>query len=659
MCINPVQPPHSVAHLSLNGAGDARARVLFHAVNLAENLVGAFIPDASGGSNSRQSSCSTGSTPLDSVRFGASHNMASRQQPPRLIMRTLAFTFATVAALLIATFVMLTYDLHTRVRRSAAEKLQTAQRVVETIERYRQQEQAAWLGSFAQSPALRAAFAAYHEASSNGDSHRDVYPVQREVDRLAEQIEADVVAVTDARNVTIASAGKMAKSWPVTLKVKLEESDGTHMSGGAINLPSGLVRVTAVPLLAGGRPLGKLYLGNRIDQLYAVEMASYAQTRTAIAFDGRVLESTIAREHWDDVAPVFVEGHDSGKVSIGNDDHAYRKLLQIGRASFYAFESIDLAARAQMPDAYRALAYIGLGAMALAAIASFWLARTLTRPIDDLSRAMAKMGTTREQPTKLTPTGSSLELDSLIGTFNELIESVTHAEDETRAAYLGAIRALATALDARDPYTAGHSERVSALSVSIGRNMKLPPEDLEVLRLGALLHDIGKIGISDAVLRKAGPLSAEEFEIIKLHPTLGARILKSVRFLQPHLPIVELHHERPDGKGYPHGLRGEEVPLAARIVHVADAYDAITSARAYRPGRQSSDAVAEIWRFRGTEFDSEVAEALVAVLPNIRLDEVTREPISIPGQAKPAVVVSFSRGEERPRRSAAVAGGRV
>ncbi|MBI1872966.1 MAG: HD domain-containing protein [Acidobacteria bacterium] len=583
--------------------------------------------------------------------------MASRQQPPRLIIRTLAFTFATVAALLIATFVMLTYDLHTRVRRSAGEKLQTAQRVVETIERYRQQELAAWLGSFAQSPALRSAFGAYQQTASNGDGHHDQSALQREVERLALQMEADIVAVTDSRNVTIASAGKMLRAWPVSLQVKLE-SDSKGMTDGVINLPGGfggLVRVTAVPLSLGSHP-GKLYLGSKIDTTYAVEMASYAQTQTAIAFDGRVLVSTIAREHWDDVAPVFVDGHDTGKVSIGNDDHAYRKLLQMGRASFYAFESIDLAARAQMPDAYQALAYIGLGAMVLAAIASFWLARTLTRPIDDLSRAMALMGTTHEQPKKLTPTGSSLELDSLIGTFNELIESVTHAEDETRAAYLGAIRALAMALDARDPYTAGHSERVSALSVSLGRHMKLAPEALEVLRLGALLHDIGKIGISDAVLRKAGPLTSEEFEIIKLHPTLGARILKSVRFLQPHLPIVELHHERPDGRGYPHGLRGEEVPLAARIVHVADAYDAITSARAYRPGRQSSDAMAEIWRNRGTEFDSEVAEALVAVLPNVKLDEITREPITIPGHPKPSVVVSFSRGEERPRRSAHVAG---
>jgi putative nucleotidyltransferase with HDIG domain len=179
---------------------------------------------------------------------------------------------------------------------------------------------------------------------------------------------------------------------------------------------------------------------------------------------------------------------------------------------------------------------------------------------------------------------------------------------------VGAIRALALALDARDPYTAGHSERVSAISVTVGRQMGLPTEDLDVLRLGALLHDIGKIGISDNVLRKPDGLTPEEFELIKEHPALGARILRTVPFLAEHLPIVELHHERPDGHGYPHGLTADEIPMLARIVHVADAFDAMTSARAYRPALDTSYAVRELWRCAGTQFDAEVVQALVQVV---------------------------------------------
>jgi putative nucleotidyltransferase with HDIG domain len=205
----------------------------------------------------------------------------------------------------------------------------------------------------------------------------------------------------------------------------------------------------------------------------------------------------------------------------------------------------------------------------------------------------------------------------LTETFNALMASVADAEAQTEAAYAGAIRALAAALDARDPYTAGHSDRVSVLSVGIGRVLGLSSEDIDVLRLGALLHDIGKIGVSDEILRKPGPLTPSEYDHIKQHTVFGAKILRSVPFLARHLVIVELHHERPDGRGYPHGLRGDDVPLLARVVHVADAFDAITSARAYRAARSDQEALRELWRCSGTEFDAEIVGALAATLPGM------------------------------------------
>jgi len=208
----------------------------------------------------------------------------------------------------------------------------------------------------------------------------------------------------------------------------------------------------------------------------------------------------------------------------------------------------------------------------------------------------------------------------LTETFNALMASVATAEEQMQAAYTGSIRALAAALDARDPYTAGHSERVSVVSVAIARALGLGAEAIEVIRLGALLHDIGKIGVPDEVLLKPGKLTQAEFDIIKQHPVAGARILRSVPFLVPHIPIVELHHERPDGRGYPYGLRGDDIPMAARIVHVADAYDAITSKRAYRAARPASDALRELWRCAGTEFHAEVVGALATALPGLTSD---------------------------------------
>ena len=140
------------------------------------------------------------------------------------------------------------------------------------------------------------------------------------------------------------------------------------------------------------------------------------------------------------------------------------------------------------------------------------------------------------------------------------------------------------------------------------------------------------------MLFRSGPLTPLEFEAIKQHPVTGARILRSVGFLARHLPIVELHHERPDGKGYPYGRIGDEIPLLARIVHVVDAFDAITSARAYRPARSGAEALQELWRHAGSQFDAEVVQALAAVAPTLRLEHD-----SVVAAPRPTLVAAFPR----------------
>jgi putative nucleotidyltransferase with HDIG domain len=191
---------------------------------------------------------------------------------------------------------------------------------------------------------------------------------------------------------------------------------------------------------------------------------------------------------------------------------------------------------------------------------------------------------------------------------------------ERQSLFMGAVRSLVAAIDAKDPYTRGHSERVAHLSSGLALAMGLDPESVERVRITGLVHDVGKIGVPDDILRKPGALTDAEFDAIKQHPVLGARILRSVPFLARHIPIVELHHERPDGRGYPTGLRGDDIPLAARIVHVADAYDAMTSARAYRGARPSGDALRELWRCAGTEFHAEIVGALATALPGVTSD---------------------------------------
>jgi HD-GYP domain-containing protein (c-di-GMP phosphodiesterase class II) len=182
----------------------------------------------------------------------------------------------------------------------------------------------------------------------------------------------------------------------------------------------------------------------------------------------------------------------------------------------------------------------------------------------------------------------------------------------------GVVRAFSSAIDAKDPYTRGHSERVARISVCIARKLGLPQEELDTLYLSGLLHDIGKIGIDDQVLRKPGHLTAEEFEHIKQHPQLGFQILSSVRQLEHVLPVVLHHHEAWDGSGYPHGLAGTEIPRLARIASVADSCDAMTSDRPYRKG-MSFESLRDIFvSGAGRQWDPEVVEAYFEAEQEIR-----------------------------------------
>jgi putative two-component system response regulator len=175
--------------------------------------------------------------------------------------------------------------------------------------------------------------------------------------------------------------------------------------------------------------------------------------------------------------------------------------------------------------------------------------------------------------------------------------------------------ALGNAIDAKDTYTEGHAERVAHYSVAIGKQLGLPYESMRELRLGGVLHDIGKIGVPEAILNKPGPLTPEEFAIMKKHPEIGERICAPLKSLRDMLPIVRSHHERPDGSGYPDGLSGEEIPLGARIVCLADVYDALATTRSYKRAftRERCIAIVRDDTAKGL-FDPRVVEAFVAYL---------------------------------------------
>jgi HD-GYP domain-containing protein (c-di-GMP phosphodiesterase class II) len=285
--------------------------------------------------------------------------------------------------------------------------------------------------------------------------------------------------------------------------------------------------------------------------------------------------------------------------------------------SYGPVSSLDWAVVVQKP---RAEAYSGVFemehtarllamiAVLLSILISIVAARLITNPLDVLtnfSHAIARGDFSQRVKLK-----SRSEIGELAATFNTMSEELEHfildlkrAATENRELFMSSIQMLAGAVDEKDPYTRGHSDRVTKYSVMIAREMGLEESFIETLQVSAQLHDVGKIGIEDRILKKPGALTPEEFEIMKTHTTKGAHILRGVKQLAAMLPGIELHHESLDGRGYPHGLKDEAIPLLPRIIAVADTFDALTTNRPYQKAHDAEQALRIIHSLAGKRLD--------------------------------------------------------
>ena len=279
-----------------------------------------------------------------------------------------------------------------------------------------------------------------------------------------------------------------------------------------------------------------------------------------------------------------------------------------------------------MQDESKALASVGemrrqtwlisLAFALIALIVGSLLARQLTSPLLNLVSAAQKIAS--GDLSERVEAKNIAEIDTLGKTFNlmsgkleEHIAKLAKAAEENRELFVGTVKALAAAIDGKDRYTRGHSERVSRVSVAIGKRLNLGEEELETLRISALLHDVGKIAIDDAILKKPAALTNEEFEIMKTHPQAGYKIMAHIPAMKDFLPGMYMHHEMVNGAGYPQGLKGAEIPLQAKIISVADTFDAMTIDRPYSKGMSLKDSLERIGSFVGTRYDGKVVEALV------------------------------------------------
>jgi putative nucleotidyltransferase with HDIG domain len=255
--------------------------------------------------------------------------------------------------------------------------------------------------------------------------------------------------------------------------------------------------------------------------------------------------------------------------------------------------------------------------MALSACFAFLAARWVGRPIQRLTETTHEIAA-GSFGGRVEMKGLSFELADLAEDFNRMsghvesyVQQLREAAQANRDLFIGSLRAFAAAIDAKDPYTRGHSERVAAVSRVIARHLLLSEEMQHKVWIGALLHDVGKLGVEDTILRKETELTAEEYRQMKMHTVVGAEIMQPIEQLREMIPAIRWHHEAWNGRGYPDALRGEQIPLFARIVAVADTFDAITTNRPYQQAGNIQYAVDTITKLTGSRFDAKVVTAFL------------------------------------------------
>ena len=257
---------------------------------------------------------------------------------------------------------------------------------------------------------------------------------------------------------------------------------------------------------------------------------------------------------------------------------------------------------------------LGLLLVVLSLVIGFLAAKAITYPIDLLTRTARSIA--QRDFTQRAEIRSHTEIGELADTFNQMAEDIQRyignlkmASEQNRQLFIDSIEMIAAAVDAKDPYTKGHSGRVAQFSVILARELGLPEEEVDKIRISATLHDVGKIGIEDRVLKKPGVLTNEEFEIMKRHTVMGYEIVRQVKQLTEMLPGIRWHHEALNGRGYPDGIKGDELPLMVRIISVADTFDAITTDRPYQAGSEFPKALEILRKHAGTKYDPIVVDA--------------------------------------------------
>lgn len=521
----------------------------------------------------------------------------------RFSTRAFLFCFIPFALLLTAGFWMAQQAVKSIVREGLRNSLRQSQAEIASFRAKADAENVRILKVVGENSALKAGMQLLNRNLGSESARRTVEDQLRE---LGEHMGFDLMLVSTSDGRPLAGVWRHSdRGADLTGQlIPLDIVQVAHNHGRLLAVGGWMFQAASVPVDVNEDNLGVLIVG----RFFNFSDLSFP---AALIHNGKTIDKNVVQISSDELDRTLAHCVPGAECDLQLNHQSWIALPVQSYGSGYVLlsvQNVDEAA-APMQSRLRALSLILIPACVLAALlSSFASSRSIVKPIAEVISQLRRAAQTGRLLELESNSSSIREVQELLTHYNRAAAAVRAAGENLETAYVEFVWSLANALDARDPYTAGHSRRVSHLSCTIASAMHLPPEDVRRLRIGALLHDIGKIGISDAVLQKPGQLTEEEFAIIKQHPVIGRRILEGVQGFAAYLPSVELHHENWDGSGYPWGHSGEQTPLDARIIHVADAYDAMTSNRSYRRGMTYERATSILIECAGTQFDPHIVD---------------------------------------------------
>ena len=519
----------------------------------------------------------------------------------RFSTRTFLLSSAPNIALLIGAFYFVENLTVSALTNDAKRSLRQTQSVMAQSRTRSEAESVRLLKIVAENAPLKAAMQLMAMERNNPDAKRTV---EDQIKEICVPLDLGFLSVSYPSGKFMAGMIHTADGWAA-----MEPGRLSSPSGGFVWADGAVYTVTTNRVTQAGEDLGQVSIGRTFN-------LAEVGTPAVLVHGDQILLSAIPGISGYELERGLkaCNGRSDCQLRLANGNYLFTRLsgsLSGDDCALISLENLDEATGPAAARLQKLFLAAGIGALGFALLGSLLSARAIVKPLATMiahlrtSEKSGVLGEFREAP------GTVREVRELTESFNRAASANRKSKEDLQRAYLEFTGSLASALDARDTYTAGHSSRVSEYSCAIAAGLGLSAGEVREIQIGALLHDIGKIGISDSVLQKPGKLTTEEFAIIQRHPTIGRHILEGVNGFQPYLDVVELHHENWDGTGYPRGLRGEDVPRAARIVHVADAFDAMTSNRPYRRGMGVSEAFGILNRFAGTQFDPVIVNAFL------------------------------------------------